>query len=87
MDRGKKVHTLIKSLTVKELHDRSDVNVDFLNAISIFMGPNGIGKSTILGILVQFLSCQWARLAKQPFVSATIEFPSGQTISVTKAEC
>ena len=46
-----------------------------------------VGKSTLLSIFVYFLSCQWLRLAKQHFDTASIEFPSGETVAVSRSDC
>ncbi len=78
---------VVKRLQITGLHGRQDVEIDFHNSISIFMGPNGIGKSTILNIFVRLLSRQWQRLAKQPFKSVSVEFVSGDSATVLQSEC
>lgn len=78
---------LIKRLVVRGLHGRVDIDVPFESDISIFMGPNGIGKSTILNILVHFLTQQWDKLGKQPFETVCVTFSSGIEVSVSHADC
>lgn len=82
-----KVELTITKLEIFGLHGRSDVLIPFKTPLSIFMGPNGIGKSTILNILVHFLSRQWQRLAKQQFDECRIEFHSGDIAKITRADC
>ena len=77
----------ISRLRVEGLHERHDVDLDIKNAISIFMGPNGVGKSTVLNVFVYLLSRQWNRLSKQPFISATIDFQSGESVTVNRSDC
>ena len=77
----------VKTLTIELMHGRQNVYLDFKDSISIFMGPNGVGKSTILNIFVHTLSRQWSRLAKIPFKRVSIEFNSGDEISVTREDC
>lgn len=79
--------TTVKRLRITGLHGRQDVDFEFHDPISIFMGPNGVGKSTILNIFVHLLSRQWQRLGKQPFRSATVEFVSGDEVTVQHADC
>ncbi len=78
---------LIKRLVVRGLHDQFDVDLQFENDISIFVGPNGIGKSTVLNILVSTLSAQWTKLAKLPFNTVTVIFPSAVEITVNRNDC
>lgn len=77
----------VKRLKIFGLHSRQDIEIEFDENVSIFMGPNGVGKSTVLNIFVHFLSRQWIRLAKQSFNSVEVEFMSGDIARITKEEC
>ena len=77
----------IQRLQVSGLHGRLDVTIDFLDDVSIFMGPNGIGKSTVLNIFVFCLTRQWQRLAKQSFDSVYIRFANDQVVHISRKEC
>ena len=77
----------LEKLVIKGLHSRLDLEVPFGGDISVFMGPNGIGKSTMLAILVHFLTGQWDRLAKQPFTSATLHFEDAASVTVFHDDC
>lgn len=76
----------IERLVVRGLHGRMDVDIPFTDDISIFMGPNGIGKSTILNILVAALNAQWTKLAKQPFKSVELYFPDRDPVIINHDE-
>lgn len=78
---------IITRLRVRGLHGAQDIDIEFNNPISIFMGPNGIGKSTVLNIFVGILTKQWHKLAKQAFDEAEICFDSGDIALVSKIEC
>jgi predicted ATPase/gas vesicle protein len=78
---------MVKRLVVTGLHDRGDITIPFADRASVFIGPNGIGKSTIISIFVFMLSRQWTRLSRQPFSTAHIEFESGETITVSQSDC
>lgn len=77
----------IRRLKIKGLHRHHSVDITLNNSVSIFMGPNGIGKSTIINLFVYFLTKQWSRLGKIDFDSAEITFSSGATAEVTRAAC
>ena len=73
-------------MSIKGLHGLYDVEIEFSSSISIFMGPNGIGKSTVLNIFVHLVTAQWERLAKQYFESVDIYFKNGVHVHITKDE-
>lgn len=74
-------------LTIFGLHGSKNVDIDFKSDISIFIGPNGIGKSTILNIFVHFLACQWDKLRKNFFDSVTVIFKDGSVASASRQDC
>lgn len=77
----------VRKLKVVGLHERQDIEFDFESNISIFMGPNGIGKSTILNIFVYALTKQWQKLAKQSFDRVELVFASGDEVAISRREC
>jgi predicted ATP-binding protein involved in virulence len=76
----------IERLIVRGLHGRVDIDIPFSDDVSIFMGPNGIGKSTVLNILVAAVNAQWAKLAKQPFREVEIHFSFGVQVTISHAD-
>ena len=77
----------ISRVQIFGLHDQHDIFIDFNESLSIFMGPNGVGKSTVLNVIVNTLARQWSRLSKLPFERVVIAFPSGESASVLKSDC
>lgn len=69
------------------LHGQHDISIDFDESLSIFMGPNGVSKSTVLNVIVNTLARQWPRLGKLHFREVTITFPNGEITSVLRSDC
>lgn len=70
---------------VNGLYGKSNVRVPLKDGAAILVGPNGIGKSTILNIVYYYVSRQWDRLIDLPFESVTVVFDDGQS-TTTKSE-
>uniref|UniRef100_UPI002614B0A0 AAA family ATPase n=1 Tax=Otariodibacter sp. TaxID=3030919 RepID=UPI002614B0A0 len=48
--------TLLKSMTVKNFRNMSDVSFEFGSRITVISGKNGTAKSTILGLVAQIFN-------------------------------
>lgn len=74
---------MIKEIIIKSLWGSKDIFIRIKNNTLIIIGENGTGKSTILRIIYEFLSCKWIDLSIENFESITVHFED-QSISVSK---
>ncbi|PGM57290.1 hypothetical protein CN947_23375 [Bacillus cereus] len=64
----------LKSFKINKLFGSNNVNINFEENIKIFVGENGIGKTTILNIFYYTISTQLYKLREIDFESVEIEF-------------
>ncbi|WP_051588597.1 AAA family ATPase [Bacillus sp. UNC437CL72CviS29] len=76
----------IKTFKINKLFGRSNVNMNFGENIKIFVGENGIGKTTILNILYYTLCKEFDILLEFDFENIEIEFISGEKVKFSKIE-
>lgn len=79
------MNTIIKRFQIRGLLGEKDVDIEFENAISILIADNGLGKTTILGIIYAVLSGQLHRLRRVEFESILVEFSNSQIIEIHSA--
>ena len=68
--------TMLKNVTINNLFDKEDVNIDFSKRSVIITGDNGNGKTTILNIIYNVLVGNYYALYKINFEKAFINFQS-----------
>lgn len=64
----------IKKFIIKGLFGKKDVELSFENSTQIFIGENGLGKTTMLNSLYYVLSCDFQKLSKINFVEIEVHF-------------
>lgn len=74
----------VKYFTINKLFGQNNVNLDFSNSVNIYVGENGIGKTTILNILYYTLSLKLNKLQKINFESIELVFFNGEKIHLEK---
>ncbi|WAI12300.1 AAA family ATPase [Bacillus cereus] len=70
----------LKSFKINKLFGRNNVNINFEENIKIFVGENGIGKTTILNVFYYTISNQLYKLRGVEFESIEIEFYPNKTV-------
>ena len=73
---------LIKRFQIKELFGIYNVDIPFENYINIFVGENGLGKTTILNCLNYVLQRDVDNLYNIDFKEIVITFRSGNKVSI-----
>ena len=66
----------MRSFKIQGLHDSKTVSIQFNNAVNIFVGENGVGKTTILNILYYLLSGNYVELKKIDFTKISLSLNS-----------
>ena len=69
---------MLKKFVIKNLFNRTDVEVSLKRGVNIFIGENGIGKTTILSLLNAFLTYDVKAITKTMFDSVTFFFEKHQ---------
>lgn len=64
----------IKRFIIKGLFGYKNVELNFEDIVQIYIGENGLGKTTILNVLYYVLSCEFKKLSKICFSSIEIHF-------------
>lgn len=76
----------MRSFKIQGLHDSKTVSIHFNNTVNIFVGENGVGKTTVLNILYYLLSGNYIELKKFDFTKISIEFNDNEIIEFSKDE-
>lgn len=76
----------LKSFKVFDLWSDTNVNLTFVDNNLIMVGENGSGKTTILRILYEALSCRWALLAREEFEKLIIDFDNGISVTIKHSD-
>lgn len=77
---------LIEKFKINNLHNYYDVELNFKNDKTIYIGENGVGKTTILSMLYYLLDLNYERLSKYIFESLEIEFEGKKSVRITKSD-
>jgi predicted ATPase len=72
----------IKTFIIKGLFKEKDISINFNADVTILIADNGLGKTTILGIIYAVLSGQLHRLRNVEFELIRVEFQNGTTIDI-----
>jgi len=75
----------LKRFSIFGLFDERDVDLDFSNDVTILIADNGVGKTTILGIVYAVLSGRLARLRRAEFRAIEVEFADGSKIEIPQS--
>lgn len=62
----------IKQFMISKLFGHKDASISFDAPILIYIGENGLGKTTLLNTLYYLLSLNWKELVKIPFESISV---------------
>ena len=74
---------LIESFCIKSLFGKKDVNLTFKNKAQIYIGENGLGKTTVLNALNYLLNCDFNNLINILFSRVDIVFPANANFRLT----
>lgn len=77
---------LIEKFKINNLHNYYDVELNFKNDKTIYIGENGIGKTTILSILYYLLDLNYEKLLSFIFESIEIKLESRELLKITKED-
>lgn len=70
---------MLKNVTINNLFDKEDINIDFSKRSVIITGDNGNGKTTILNIIYNVLVGNYHALIKMKLEKVNIQFQSDFT--------
>mgnify|MGYP002074341109 CR=1 FL=1 len=73
--------------SVYGLHGGVEVHLPLDDDAAVFVGPNGLGKSTIISCLYLFLTSQWSRLSTYQFERIEYVGKTGNRIEITHLQC
>ena len=63
----------INNFHIIKLFGHKYISIGFKNPTQIYIGENGMGKTTLLNSLYYLLSLNWEELTKIPFETISIE--------------
>ncbi|EGO6640279.1 AAA family ATPase, partial [Enterococcus faecalis] len=72
----------LKQIDIEGLHGYYNVSIPLDKKANLFVGENGLGKTTILNIIYFLLKKEYAKLTKYDFKKITIKTSSGKEISL-----
>ncbi|MGQ7776804.1 AAA family ATPase [Bacillus sp. WC2507] len=74
----------IKTFKIDKLFGRSNVKINFSDKVKIFVGENGIGKTTILNILYYSIRKKFKKLHEFEFEKIEIEYITGEKVILSR---
>ena len=86
MIENKPNRTSIECFSIKGLFGRNDVTLKFDDEVNIFIGENGLGKTTILNCLYYILCSDYEKLISISFSGISIKFKNMDEISIYKED-
>src|SRR5689334_17003745 len=75
----------INRFSILGLFDERDVHLDLSQDVTVLIADNGVGKTTILGMVYAVLSGRLHRLRRVEFKSIVIEFSDGKKIEIPQS--
>ncbi|MBY0221771.1 AAA family ATPase [Sporosarcina aquimarina] len=78
------MYNKLRFFTIEGLFGNLEVNLSFDEVENIYIGENGIGKTTILSSIFYTLKGKFLELSKIEFNSIIVEFTDGNTYGFTK---
>ena len=78
--------TAIERITIKGLFGKNDVILNFEKEVNIYIGENGLGKTTILNCVYYILHGDYEKLVGVPFDTIVVKLRREQEIRITKAD-
>lgn len=67
------------------LFGKKDISLSFKNKVQIYVGENGLGKTTVLNLLYYLLSCKFEEMLKINYASVSIKL-NGKAYDFTKTQ-
>ena len=80
---GGSIMANLKSFKIVDLWSDTTISLSFIDNTLIMIGENGSGKTTVLRIIYEALSCRWALLAREEFLKLIIEFDNGVSVTIS----
>ncbi len=77
-------YNYIKSIELRGIHKRYDLDIEFNSSLNILHGQNGTGKSTLIHIIANIVNCDFIRFAFLDFSSIRLEYSSGDYVKITQ---
>lgn len=77
-------NTNLKSIKILGLFNKFDVNIPFDNNVNIYIGENGVGKTTILNCIYYILSLKLNKLNSIPFDEIIISYKDDTSDTLKK---
>lgn len=83
---NKKNTTKLERFTINGLFGKNDVTLYFDKEANIYIGENGLGKTTILNCIYYILCNDYERLIALPFNEIIIKFKGENEVLITKSD-
>lgn len=78
--------TSLEKITIKGLFGRSDITLNFDKEVNIYIGENGLGKTTILNCVYYILHGEYEKLVNISFNEILVKFKEKLVIKFSKAD-
>lgn len=78
--------TALERITIKRLFGRNNITLNFEKEVNIYIGENGLGKTTILNCVYYILHGDYEKLVGVPFDTIVVKLRHEQEIKITKSD-
>ncbi|MDF1811430.1 MAG: AAA family ATPase [Verrucomicrobiales bacterium] len=72
----------LRRFSILGLFNEKDIHLDLSEDVTILIADNGVGKTTILGIVYAVLSGKFSRLRRAEFKEIQVEFKNGHEVVI-----
>lgn len=73
---------IIEKFIIRKLFGMYNINLDLKNKVNIYVGENGLGKTTILNCLYYILTCNFEKLKDINFENIEVEFEKNKIFKI-----
>lgn len=84
--KNEKNKTALKAVTIYGLFGKTDVSLRFDKTVNIYIGENGLGKTTILNCIYYLLLGEFEKMVSLPFNDIKVEFTDNIQKTISKAD-
>ncbi|MNJ21812.1 recombination protein F [compost metagenome] len=77
---------LIKSLSIRMLHNYLDIDLSFNEGLNVIYGKNGKGKTTVLHIIANILELDFSRFTHIKFETISVTSFTGDTLIIAQSD-
>lgn len=78
--------TYIEHVSLRGIHDRYNLDVDFDKSLNVLHGKNGTGKSTLIHVIANIVNCDFIRFCFLDFDLVDVRYSNGNSVEICRLD-